>query len=344
MIRIEAISSFRQLGPRNNQEDWLMPETPSSTDRVLVLCDGMGGHGHGEVASQTVAEAVYQYLHNLNAAEYTAADIQAAADCASVALHQRNVVDSERTMGTTLVVAVFNKMRLLVGHVGDSRAYLFDSDGRIKFRTRDHSRVAEAVEAGILTEEEAFNSPYKNQITRALMADTDHIDVDIDELIVENGDILMLCSDGVNDCLRDRQLEEVFVAFDFVGAAESLRSQCEVASGDNNTAIVAQLQQDEPNVEIRSTHESIPHDAGRQDEHNTADTCEGNERCACDHPAFCPNCGAPLEPCVRFCPRCGQEISRRSTCRFCSALDRGLEIIENGIHSLRRKISGNIVD
>ena len=60
MIRIEAISSFRQLGPRNNQEDWLMPETPSSTDRVLVLCDGMGGHGHGEVASQTVAEAVYQ--------------------------------------------------------------------------------------------------------------------------------------------------------------------------------------------------------------------------------------------------------------------------------------------
>lgn len=113
MIRIEAISSFRQLGPRNNQEDWLMPETPTSTDRVLVLCDGMGGHGHGEVASQTVAEAVYGYLHSLNTAEYTAADIQAAVDCASTALCQRNVVDSERTMGTTLVVAVFNKMRLL---------------------------------------------------------------------------------------------------------------------------------------------------------------------------------------------------------------------------------------
>lgn len=321
-----------------------MPETPTSTDRVLVLCDGMGGHGHGEVASQTVAEAVYQYLHNLNTAEYTAADIQAAADCASVALHQRNVVDSERTMGTTLVVAVFNKMRLLVGHVGDSRAYLFGSDGRIKFRTRDHSRVAEAVEAGILTEEEAFNSPYKNQITRAVMADTDHIDVDIDELIVENGDILMLCSDGVNDCLRDRQLEEVFVAFDFVGAAESLRSQCEVASGDNNTAIIAQLQQDEPNVEIHSTHESTPDEAGRQEGHDASGTCRDEERCACGHHAFCPNCGAQLEACSRYCPHCGHEISRRSTCRFCSALDRGLEIIENGIHSLRRKISGNIVD
>ncbi len=76
MIRIEAISSFRQLGPRNNQEDWLAPETPTTSDRVLVLCDGMGGHGHGEVASQAVAEAVYQYLTGLNCDEYTAGDVQ----------------------------------------------------------------------------------------------------------------------------------------------------------------------------------------------------------------------------------------------------------------------------
>lgn len=341
MIRIEAISSFRQLGPRNNQEDWLAPETPTTSDRVLVLCDGMGGHGHGEVASQTVAEAVYQYLTGLNCDEYTAADVQKAVDCASEILHSHNIIDNERTMGTTLVVAVFNKMRLIIGHIGDSRAYLFGADGRVKFRTIDHSRVAEAVINGILTEEEAFNSPYKNIITRAMTADRTHIDADIDELIVENGDTLLLCSDGVSDCLRDKQLEESIVAFDFDEAADAIRRQCDASSSDNNTAIIARLSQDEANIEVCDINEATEH----QRESDTGTESETtNNTDACKQTAYCPNCGTALEECSRFCPNCGHEISRRSTCRICNTLDHGLAFFEEGIKKLRRKIRGTDVD
>lgn len=88
-------------------------------------------------------------------------------------MNNADTYHDERRMGTTLVVVALNRYNVLVGHVGDSRCYLLDNCCNIKFRTRDHSMVAEAVENQILTEEEAYNSPKKNILTRSVQAGKD---------------------------------------------------------------------------------------------------------------------------------------------------------------------------
>ncbi len=314
MIEIKEIKTFCQLGPRDNQEDCIMPKEPTTSNRVLVLCDGMGGHGHGEVASRIVAETVYDYLTGLDADEYTGADIQAAVDCASEALCAGKIADEERVMGTTLAVAVMNRNCLMAGHVGDSRVYLFGRDGRIKFRTTDHSLVAEAVANEIITEDEAFDNPYKNRITRALMADKAHAEAEIDVVNVCDGDILMLCSDGVNDCLRDSRLEEAFTAFDFADGADAIRRQCEVASGDNNTALIALLGQDEVGeLEVQEAELEMP---GK----------------------LCPGCGAAIVADAKFCPMCGWELDGIITDDLKTEPERGGNLFKKFIGAFRRKI------
>ena len=168
MISISEINGISKQGVRENNEDYIkfyVDNNQSNLSRVIVLCDGMGGHAYGEIASKIVAETVFATLGS-NRADFTEDDLQLALDNALIALNKANVYDDCKKMGTTLVVAVINKNNVLVGHVGDSRCYLFDDDGIKLFRTKDHSKVAEAVEAEILTEEEAINSEYKNILTR----------------------------------------------------------------------------------------------------------------------------------------------------------------------------------
>lgn len=241
MLKIDTIATFNQLGPRSNQEDCVRPAAPQITDYIYVLCDGMGGHGHGEVASAAVADAVYNCLSSLDDGDITPDELQGAVDYAVNVLHRLDIKDDERTMGTTLVVAVVVGDKLLIGHVGDSRAYIFGRDGKIKFRTRDHSLVAEAVANEILTEEEAFLSPYRNRITRAIMADGNEVEVEVDVQPVADGDILMLCSDGVHDCMRDSELEEVFATNDFDEAVKIICDTCDASSPDNNTLIAVKF-------------------------------------------------------------------------------------------------------
>lgn len=133
----------------------------------------MGGHGHGEIASEIVGTSVFRYLKELQIDEYTPDVLQEALDFAVEQLNNADTYHDERRMGTTLVVVALNRYNVLVGHVGDSRCYLLDNCCNIKFRTRDHSMVAEAVENQILTEEEAYNSPKKNILTRSVQAGKD---------------------------------------------------------------------------------------------------------------------------------------------------------------------------
>lgn len=246
MISISEINGISKQGVRENNEDYIkfyINNNSSNLSRVIVLCDGMGGHAHGEIASKIVAESVFTTLES-NKADFTEDDLQLALDNALMALNKANVYDDSKKMGTTLVVAIINKNEVLVGHVGDSRCYLFNDDGIIKFRTKDHSKVAEAVDAEILTEEEAINSEYKNILTRCVIAGKTDVKIEVDRLDVKDKDRLLLCSDGVIDAIRDEELSEILVNRNINDALALIDSKCQMKSKDNYSVIIADLKND----------------------------------------------------------------------------------------------------
>ncbi len=292
MIRIVSIAGFSKQGRRDNNEDYILYREKESPDsRFIILCDGMGGHGHGEIASQTVADTVFEYLKSLGKEKYEDQDLQDALDIALSTLTAVDAYDDKKSMGTTLVVAVINKMEVLVGHVGDSRCYLFDENGLLKFRTKDHSKVAEAVEAEILTEEEAHKSAYKNILTRCVMSGKTNVQIEIDHLQIENNDRLFICSDGINDAMRDKEIEELMVNRGVSGALEMIDSICSEKSNDNYSAIIADLLQDEnnPKADI-AVNQQILVDSEDEDYID------------------CQNCGERNDSNAKFCRKCGAKL------------------------------------
>lgn len=242
MIKVNNKCGLSKPGIRDNNEDYILWQESS---RIFVLCDGMGGHGHGEVASRVVSESVHGFLDNLAKEAYEPSDLQDALNCSLEQLAKEDNYDDEKRMGTTLVVVVINKQNVLVGHVGDSRCYQFDKDCLKKFCTKDHSKVQEAVDAEILTEEEAHTSAHKNILTRCVMAGKDKVDVEVDVLSIEDGDRLLLCSDGVVDALWDKEIQEILISRTSEEALSIIESECQAKSRDNFSAILLDLSQDE---------------------------------------------------------------------------------------------------
>lgn len=291
MIKIRSISSYSCIGPRPNQEDYIIAPTDNSS-RVFILCDGMGGHGHGEVASKTVADSVYGYLTELNPIEYTEENLQDAVDFALKELITADVFDDEKAMGTTLVVMAVNKMNVLIGHIGDSRCYLFSADGLKKYRSKDHSKVQEAVDAEILTEDEAWSSPQKNILTRCITSKQVSISIEIDKLSIEDNDCILLCSDGITDALRDSQIQSIVIGRSTDEAADIIKTECEISSRDNYSLILISLSQDESN------YDEIP-----AMNNNACVKC--NDHCDSRF-KYCSYCGKELASNAKFCPVCGQ--------------------------------------
>lgn len=140
-------------------------------------------------------------------------------------------------MGTTLVLAVFRSGRLLLGHIGDSRAYRW-RDGQLQQITKDHSLLQEQIDAGILTPEQALYAANKNLVTRALGVE-DLVLMETHLHDIQSGDIYLMCSDGLSDMLRDQQIAEVMAAHTSLpdmGAA--LVAAANEAGGRDNIAVV----------------------------------------------------------------------------------------------------------
>jgi protein phosphatase len=214
---------------RDNNEDSFLVDADHA---LFAVADGMGGHLGGEVASATAIEALR--------AEYAkgtpVADAIAYANHAVIA---RAVGHDELTgMGTTLTaVAVAGAHQLLVGHVGDSRAYFLRGD-TMEMITDDHSLVAELVREGRLTPEQAEAHPQRAIVTRALGVDPE-VNVDVYTLDVLAGDRIIICSDGLNTMLRDRDIERIARGqADPQRAAEFLVDAANDAGGEDNITVV----------------------------------------------------------------------------------------------------------
>jgi serine/threonine protein phosphatase PrpC len=217
---------------------------------LFVLSDGMGGLECGEIASRLAIETILREYRNVQPASPqngdSVSDVSAeskrllaairAANEAIYAATQKN--GANRQMGATIVAAQFAGERMSLAHVGDSRAYRLRS-GYLEQLTRDHSFVAEQVREGRMTEQEAGQSGLQNVLMRALGV-APEVEADVTEELVLDGDIVLLCSDGLTRELTDAQIAAVLgECHDPQEAADQLVDAAKQAGGgDNITALV----------------------------------------------------------------------------------------------------------
>jgi PPM family protein phosphatase len=216
---------------RRRNEDAFVVDPP-----LFAVADGMGGAQAGEVASRLAAAAFREYRE----ADELAPEerVRAIIKEANRRIYDRARTDSEVSgMGTTVTAALLTDGRVVIGHVGDSRAYRI-RNGRLEQLTDDHSLVADLMRSGRLTAEEAEGHPQRSVITRALGTDPD---VDVDTLVieVEAGDLFLLCSDGLSTMVSDSEvLQTVERAATLDEAARDLVRAANTGGGEDNVTVV----------------------------------------------------------------------------------------------------------
>ncbi len=207
-----------------------------------ILADGMGGHNAGEVASAMATKIIANELlaSDLSGDEnQIVSQIKASLDFANNEIYNTSVTNSENSgMGTTAVTFYLSQDRAYIANIGDSRAYLLDTNG-ITQLTVDHSVVQKLLESGSITPQEARNHPEKNIITHALGTEMREY-YDIYEFTVEKGDRILLCSDGLTDMLEDFEIQEILKNQNATDeAVNTLISEANSHGGkDNITAIL----------------------------------------------------------------------------------------------------------
>lgn len=209
---------------------------------VFVVCDGMGGAAAGEVASRLAVDTVLDFACRTTQTAGLPERLSEAIAEANQQVHRRAAADSALTgMGTTLVLLQLTPERAWLAHVGDSRIYLF-RDHLLARCTNDHSLVDEQVRMGQLTPQEAEQSPFRNIITRAIGTQPSVVP-EINEIVVESGDVFLLCSDGLTRELSDEQIEEILrTTSDLDAACQRLIEGANEAGGhDNVTCLLARV-------------------------------------------------------------------------------------------------------
>ena len=255
-MTLELFSATDMGRARDNNEDSVATDAAVA---LAVLADGMGGYNAGEVASQMLTQFMCSELGRwLKEAGEGAGihDVRRAMDiCADNA--NRAIFNAANTnpryagMGTTLVLGVFRDEGLLLGHVGDSRAYRLRG-GQLSQITRDHSLLQEQIDAGLLTPEEAAYSSNKNLVTRAVgVEDTVMLELHLHE--VQPGDVYLFCSDGLTDMLTDEAIAELLIYHPSLAeAAQALIDGANGMGGRDNIAIVLARAAGRPRSEGRA--------------------------------------------------------------------------------------------
>jgi len=189
-----------------NEDNFLM----HSERGIFIVADGMGGHAAGEVASEMAVRITSHAIGSLRGmSDEEASDrMRTAIQAANDAIFERTLTEPDQQgMGTTLTMLVLLEGRYLIGQVGDSRAYLL-RDGRFLQVTKDHSYVQEQVDAGMLTPDQARGHPHSSIITRCVGA-SEEVVPDVYSGSLEEGDIMLLASDGLTGMLEDEQLTRI---------------------------------------------------------------------------------------------------------------------------------------
>jgi protein phosphatase len=231
----------------HNEDSFLINEDLG----LYVVCDGMGGHAGGETASRLAVQTIERELISARlraqdpflskaplADSPLAAALREAVEGACAAVFRTSRANTELAgMGTTCISLLVNGASALVGHVGDSRAYLV-RDGEVHQLSEDHSLVNEQVRAGLLSSEEARQSRLKNIITRSVGFEEDVL-VDLVGVETRAGDKFLLCSDGLSNLVENEEIRDALVQETLADVPERLIKLANARGGDDNITVIA---------------------------------------------------------------------------------------------------------
>uniref|UniRef100_UPI003FF01480 Stp1/IreP family PP2C-type Ser/Thr phosphatase n=1 Tax=Roseburia sp. TaxID=2049040 RepID=UPI003FF01480 len=232
--------SMTDVGIRreSNQDYMYTSETAvGNLPNLFLLADGMGGHAAGDYASRFTVEKVAELVGKSTFTEPVAILKQAISEANALLLAEADKDVSRQGMGTTLVTATIIDDRMYVSNVGDSRLYLVSDDKMIQV-TRDHSLVEEMVRLGEMDKEDAKVHPDKNIITRAVGV-LPEVSADFFEVELEPGDMILMCSDGLTNMVRDEEIRQIILGQrDIVEKAEKLVETANKNGGRDNITVV----------------------------------------------------------------------------------------------------------
>ena len=248
-IKLAQPYSFSQQGRRDYQEDsrWPANDTPSASQRFFIVCDGVGGSEHGEVASATVCKAFAKKMSEFSPArDFSNDNFSSVLDYAYAQLDKvgRN---TKGDMATTLTFLCFHARGCTMAHIGDSRIYQVRPQQGIIYRSDDHSLVNSMVHNGVISPQQAENHPQRNVITRC-MEPVDERQNRSQATLVRTDDILpgdffLLCSDGALENITDDLLVDILSKSEISDKQKIDRiKQICLDSDDNNTAILVRVE------------------------------------------------------------------------------------------------------
>lgn len=244
-ITLGQTYSFHQQGQRDNQEDSRFPDSDRSSpsQRFFVVCDGVGGSEKGEVASQTVCSAIGRAMNDIELdGIFTNLDFSKVLDAAYDALDRKSNRHNQE-MATTLTFACFHDGGCTLAHIGDSRIYHFRRGKGIIYRSEDHSLVNSMVHNGMITPDEAIDSPQKHVITRymePIVSDQNRCMATVlNTKDICKGDYILLCTDGVCSQIDDDDITDILLNTEMSDDIKmsTIAQMCN-DSDDNNTAIL----------------------------------------------------------------------------------------------------------
>ena len=239
--------SIYQQGKREMQEDSIFPAMgqASELDNLFIVCDGMGGHEKGEVASSTITEAVAEYFFQNTSPEETLDDqvLMKAIEYAYARLMEKVDPDVDKKPGTTLCLLYFHRGGCTAAHIGDSRIYhIRPAEGKILYKSRDHSVVYELYSLGEITEQQMLTHPRKNIITKVIMPGTNSLKPDVAHIAdIQSGDYFYVCSDGMLEKMLDNEILDIFSSNISNEQKRDLLTEKTAENADNHSAYIIQI-------------------------------------------------------------------------------------------------------
>lgn len=232
MITIKSESFISEIGKREINEDSLQFQS----GKFYLVCDGLGGNGNGQIASELVAETVKESLLKSKSI------LEAVQEAEKAISSYKNKHPSTTYMATTIAFTHILDKEILISWAGDSRVYQF-RDGKIIYKTKDHTLVSEAVNKGVLTDVEALFHPDANELTKSIKGAQNP--VELDQILIQDikeDDYFLLCTDGITESWIDTDLQELFSESKSTkDIVYELDKSCQIFSNDNYMAIVFQV-------------------------------------------------------------------------------------------------------
>lgn len=227
---------------KNNEDYFYIPEKPDDVQRIIIVADGMGGHNAGDVASfigvNSVIDSIKRMMNDHKSVMSVKDMVYLSLSSANSEIYRMSQSDEKyQGMGTTMTMTMFDENEAVIGHVGDSRAYLL-RENKLQQLTQDHSLVEELVKNGSITKDEAMHHPQKHIITRAIGTE-EKVKIDIIKIEIKSDDLILLCSDGLSNYLDNDEIESVLKAGDTCsGVSKELVNMAVERGGNDNITVI----------------------------------------------------------------------------------------------------------